>query len=88
MISARLNVMTIKAFSFERINEKAKKLRKILIKFDLSPFTDFLRNNTFAPLIGTVYDERINAEDAWNFPEWLSSKIGNLDSQTLRKLLF
>ncbi|MEM3596528.1 MAG: hypothetical protein QXJ53_00115 [Candidatus Bathyarchaeia archaeon] len=70
--------MAIKNFSFKQIEEKANEIRKILIlwqeestELELEEYRIFLREHKFAPLIGTICDEQINADDAWKFPHWL-----------------
>jgi len=74
--------MSIKNFSFKQIKEKADYIRKILLSKDLywgsnlrNDYRTFMENNEYAPLIGTICDERINADDAWNFPYWLHKKM-------------
>jgi endonuclease III len=77
--------LSIKDFSFSEITAKAEWLRKKWnsISGQLAP-EGFLAKNEFAPLIGTICDEQINSDDAWDFPEWLHSKIGTFE---LSKLL-
>ncbi len=79
----------IKDKSFDEIKKKAEFLKQIWdrLKEGLRPpeaeFT-FLYRNEYAPLIGTICDERVRAEDAWRFPEWLNSKLGGI---TLEKII-
>jgi len=79
--------MSIKRFSFSQIKEKASRMRPLLEKFPLSELDNaFLASNEYAPLIGTICDEQINSDDAWDYPEWLHSKVGTLDPESLLKL--
>ncbi|MEM4553791.1 MAG: hypothetical protein QXI86_06135 [Ignisphaera sp.] len=81
----------IKDKSFEEIKKKAEflnqkwsKLREKLKPPEATPeFLKFLSQNEYAPLIGTICDERVRAEDAWGFPEWLNNKLGGI---TLEKI--
>ncbi len=43
----------------------------------------FLKQHEFAPLIATICDERIRAEVAWGFPEWLYNRLGSFELQVL-----
>jgi endonuclease III len=43
----------------------------------------FLKQHEFAPLIATICDERIRAEVAWGFPEWLYNRLGSFELQDL-----
>jgi endonuclease III len=45
----------------------------------------FLKQHEFAPLIATICDERIPAEVAWGFPEWLYNRLGSFELQDLIK---
>ncbi|MEM2390330.1 MAG: hypothetical protein QW215_08835 [Ignisphaera sp.] len=79
----------IKGKSFDEIKKKAEFLEQIWnrLKEELRPpeaeFT-FLYRNEYAPLIGTICDERVKTEYAWRFPEWLNSKLGGI---TLEKII-
>lgn len=78
--------MGAKRLNYEEAKEKAEYLRILWQEFYSSgePLNDFLAQNEFAPLIGTICDEQINAKDAWNFPEWLYGRVGEF---SLPKLL-
>ena len=75
--------MSIKEFSYEEIRKKAKELRKVAESEEFKKLSeslpsinnDFLKREPFAPLIGTICDERIKTQHTWEFPEWLSRKI-------------
>ncbi|MEM2234676.1 MAG: hypothetical protein QW224_02950 [Desulfurococcaceae archaeon] len=80
----------IKDKSLDEIKRKAKflnqswsKLRKELIPPEVT--ITFLYQNEYAPLIGTICDEQVKAEDAFKFPEWLNSKIGGLTPKKIIK---
>lgn len=78
--------MSIKNFGFAEIKDKATKIPLLWKKFQvLESFPGFLARNEFAPLIGTICDEQINSEDAWNFPEWLYGKLRKFDLPSLLK---
>ncbi|MEM2197015.1 MAG: hypothetical protein QW290_08040 [Sulfolobales archaeon] len=81
----------IKGKSFDEIKRKAEflnkswsKLKKELIPPEVT--ITFLYQNEYAPLIGTICDEQVKADDAWKFPEWLNGKIGGLTPEKIEKL--
>lgn len=78
--------MTIKNFSFEQIQQKAKEIRKIIEQWKpkswglrITEEQIFLRNHAFAPLIATICDEQIKSDDAWNFPFWLNNEMKRVE---------
>lgn len=85
--------MGIKLLGFEGIKKKAEEFREIAKvyrfneQFDIDSHNSekFLMNNPLAPIIGTICDQWIRAEDAWNFPYWLSKEInkGNFTAQVI-----
>lgn len=81
----------IKDKSFDEIKMKAEFLNQTWsrLKKELEPpgaVSKFLYQNEYAPLIGTICDEQVKAEDAWRFPEWLNSKIGGITPEKIIKL--
>lgn len=74
--------MSIKSLGFDKISAKARGLRKTLDShkpeqsFSIDPEAEeFLVENPLAPIVGTICDEQIRAEYAWEFPYWLSKRI-------------
>ena len=74
--------MGIKALRFEGVKERADKFKKIAQSHSLiqefsieSEAEIFLKENSLAPIIGTICDQYITAEDAWVFPHWLSNRL-------------
>jgi len=78
--------MGIKLLGFDEIDRRAIKLREIVKwyqphqSFTMDAEADrFLESNPLAPIIGTICDQQITAEDAWRFPLWLCEKLGCRD---------
>lgn len=88
----------------ERIINKCNEIRKQLVLFLQQPKEDydansFVNKDPLAPIIGTICDERISADDAWKIPyslsEWLrkdgldfkASVICNIGREKLREWL-
>jgi len=75
--------MSVKELGFDEIKRRAEKFRKTAENFSLyqrfdvglSEAENFLEENPLAPIIGTICDQQITAEDAWTFPYWLSKKV-------------
>ena len=81
--------MSIKRFDFQKIREKANKLRKLAEATRMFlPEDQIVTNSDFGPLIGTICDEDIRAEYAWMFPLWLKSKLGSLEISVLTNVNF
>lgn len=83
--------MSIKSLSFQEIKKKADKLRELFQKFpsgSWSSFGSFIFKNEFAPLVGTICDEQIRSEDAWDFPGWLNNKLRTFDLSKLLSMDF
>lgn len=81
----------VKNTSLEDIKKKAEFLNQnwsaIRKRFTLPEIRyPFLYRNDYAPLIGTICDEKVSSEDAWAFPEWLDSKISGLAPDEIIKL--
>ncbi|MHA1594859.1 MAG: hypothetical protein ACTSXX_08975 [Candidatus Baldrarchaeia archaeon] len=84
--------MTVKNFDFLQIKYKAEQLRRINVGESLEEFLTrnkdayrVLEEEPFAPLIGTICDERIKADDAWSIPYFLRNEIGSLDPKEILK---
>jgi len=81
----------IKNFSFSEIMDKASKIRSVINRISWSSWDledldyKFLVSHEYAPLIATICDEGINADDAWGYPEWLYNKVGTFDPEVLLK---
>ena len=82
--------MSFKNLGHKEIVNKAKKFREIINSFNWeekeeeTEYKKFLRNNSIAPIIGVICDERINADQAWEFPYYLSNQIdGEFNSKTV-----
>jgi len=78
--------MGIKSLGFGEINRRAIRLREIAKwypprqAFSVDSVADkFLELNSLAPVIGTICDQQITAEDAWRFPLWLYDKLDRRD---------
>ena len=74
--------MSFRNLKFEEIKRRAEKFREIAQsyslnqEFHLDPEVEkFLRENSLAPIIATICDQQIKAEDAWTFPYWLSNQL-------------
>jgi endonuclease-3 len=88
--------MSIKQLGFDEIKRRAEKFRKTAESFSLyqefdvgSPEEEnFLEENPLAPIIGTICDQQITAEDAWTFPYWLSKQFNgkNLSAELISNL--
>ncbi|HIQ38751.1 MAG TPA: hypothetical protein EYH53_01945 [Methanothermococcus okinawensis] len=74
--------MGIKYLGFEEIKKRAENFRNIVEKY--SPTQDFnidpeekkfLEQNSLAPIIATICNQQITAEDAWRFPYWLNTQL-------------
>lgn len=88
--------MGIKSLGYDEFKKRAKKLREIAIsyrtigQFDLGSreAEHFLKENPVAPIIGTICDQQITAEDAWIFPCWLNRKLGKgkLSAQSVQSI--
>lgn len=91
VLLGRLMSFCIKDKSFGEIKKKAEFLNQTWSRLKgklTSPevsFT-FLYQNEYAPLIGTICDEKVKSEDAGTFPEWLNSKLGGITSEKILKL--
>jgi endonuclease III len=84
--------MSLKYVELGKILEKAKIIAKVWqihsSKFIWqAPCHEVLSSFDFAPLIATICDEEINAEDAWSFPSWLYSTVGIRDLNNVNSLL-
>jgi hypothetical protein len=81
--------MSIKKYDFVDIKTKAEKLRKISRRhYESEPSNvrdKILEKEEFAPIIGTLCDERIKADHAWNIPHFIYVKLGSLNPENLLK---
>jgi len=74
--------MGIKDLGFEEVRKRAENFRKIAEEWSTTQQFNtgsaeaerFLEENSLAPIVGTICDQQITAEDAWNFPYWLSEQ--------------
>lgn len=74
--------MGIKSLSIDDIEGRAKKFRAIAKQYPsqqsfaiCSGAEEFLKTNSLAPIVGTICDQQITAEDAWEFPYWLHEQL-------------
>jgi len=73
--------MGIKDLCFDKIKERAENFKRVAEKYPMSQFgiepkaERFIEENSLAPIIGTICDQEITAEDAWEFPYWLNEKL-------------
>lgn len=73
--------MGIKNLGFREIRRRAVNFRRVASslrqQFDIrsADAEKFLEENSLAPIVGTICDEQIIAEDAWQFPYWLSKQF-------------
>jgi len=85
--------MGIKDLGFEEIKRRADKFREIAKRFPIQDFDIgseeaemFLEENPLAPIIGTICDQQITAENAWIFPYWLSKQVEDFSVQSIYNL--
>ncbi len=74
--------MSVKSLGFEEIQRRATNFRETVESnnpvqdFTVSSEAEhFLLENALAPIIGTICDQQVSAEDAWSFPYWLSQQM-------------
>jgi endonuclease III len=84
--------MSLKYVEFDKIRKKAEIIVEVWESYNYkfiwqAPCDKVLTNYDFAPLIATICDEEIKAEDAWSFPSWLYNYAGVQDLNNVDSLL-
>lgn len=88
--------MGVKELGFDEIKRRVEKFRKIAenlslyqeFNIGLPDAERFLEENPLAPIIGTICDQQITAEDAWTFPYWLSKQLNVNEKDFSARLIF